>query len=196
MTERMFATAGEGFDFSGLCDELRRHSTESVAAIREEAVREQRRWRLRELAATRVLDERGRIDDTLAGKDGIAIRDVKATVATARALEDLPAIAAVAAEGRLSDAQLTQVVKVADASNEHEWAQRAPSWSAADLAQKARELRTPTIEDARARREARELRWWWNADAGMLHLRGALADVDGATFELALRGRADRRVLS
>ena len=178
---------GEGFDFSGLCDELRCHTSESVAAIREEAVREQRRWRLRELAATRVLDERGRIDDRLAGVDGVSIRDVKATVATARALEDLPAIAQVAAQGRLSDAQLTQVVKVADPASEHEWAARAPRWSPADLAQKARELRTPTIDDAHARRAARELRWWWNPDQGMLHLRGALADVDGATFEVVMK---------
>ncbi|MBM3659848.1 MAG: DUF222 domain-containing protein [Actinobacteria bacterium] len=197
MTEHQFdasgAAGGEAFDFPGLCDELRCHSTESVTAIREEAVREQRRWRLRELAATRVLDERGRIDDRLAGRDGVSIREVRQTVATARALEALPSIAQVAAEGRLSDAQLAQVVKVADASDEHEWAQRAPGWSAADLAQKARELRTPTIEDARARRAARELRWWWNQDQGMLHLRGALPDVDGATFELVVKQMIEGR---
>jgi len=179
--------AAEPFDFGALCDELRCHSTEWIAAAREEAVREQRRWRMRELAATRVLDERGRIDDTLAGVDGVSIRDVRATVATARALEDLPSIAQVAAEGRLSDAQLAQVVKVADASDEHEWAERAPRWSPADLAQKARELRTPTIEDAAARRAARELRTWWDSDQGMLRLRGALPDVDGATFELVIK---------
>ncbi|MBM3661253.1 MAG: DUF222 domain-containing protein, partial [Actinobacteria bacterium] len=192
MTERQFDASGVAeaeppVDYSALCDEFRCHSTESVAAIREEAVREQRWWRMRELAATRVLDERGRVDDTLAGVDGVSIRDVKTTVATARALEDLPSIAAVAAEGRLSDAQLAQVVKVADASDEHEWAQRAPRWSPADLAQKARELRTPTLEDARARRAARELRTWWDSDQGMLRLRGALPDVDGATFELVLK---------
>ena len=37
-------------DYSGLVDELRCHTTEWVAAARDEAVREQRRWRLRELA--------------------------------------------------------------------------------------------------------------------------------------------------
>ncbi|MBM3658698.1 MAG: DUF222 domain-containing protein [Actinobacteria bacterium] len=193
MTERQFdasGAAGDGgvpVDYSVLCDELRCHPTESVAAIREEAVREQRWWRMRELAATRVLDERGQVDDTLAGVDGVSIRDVRATVATARALEDLPSIAAVAAEGRLSDAQLAQVVKVADATDEAEWAQRAPRWSPADLAQKARELRTPTIADAAARRAARELRTWWDSDQGMLRLRGALPDVDGATFELVVK---------
>ena len=191
MTERQFDASGapDGGDvpvYSALCDELRCHSTEWLAARRVHLVREQRRLRMEELAVTRVLDERGRVDDTLAGTDGVSIRDVRQTVATARALAELPSIAAVAAEGRLSDAQLAQVVKVADASDEHEWAQRAPRWSPADLAQKARELRTPTIEDAAARRAARELRWWWDQDQGMLRLRGALPDVDGATFELVV----------
>ncbi len=102
-------------------------------------------------------------------------------------VEELPSIAAVAAAGRVSDAQLAQVVRVADASDEHEWAERAPRWSPADLAQKARELRTPTIEDAAARRAARELRWWWDQDQGMLRLRGALPDIDGAAFELVVK---------
>jgi len=174
-------------EFGARCDELRCHTTEWLERRREWLVREQRRLRVEELAVVRVLDDRGRIDDTLAAHDGVSLRELRQTVATARALEDLPAIAQVAAEGRLSDAQLAQVVRVADATDEAEWAQRAPGWSPADLAQKARELRTPTIEDAAARRAARELRWWWDADQGMLRLRGALPDVDGATFELVLK---------
>ncbi len=173
-------------DYGALCDEFRCYTSEWVRAERDRVVRAQRALRVRELALVRVLDERGQVDDTLAGTDGVSIRDVRQTVAMARALEDLPTIAAVAAEGRLSDAQLAQVVKVADASDEHEWAERAPRWSPADLAQKAREQRTPTIEDAAARRAARELRWWWDQDQGMLRLRGALPDVDGATFELVV----------
>ena len=45
-----------------------------------------------ELAVTRVLDERGAIDDTLAQADGVSVRTVREAVATARALEDLPEI--------------------------------------------------------------------------------------------------------
>jgi hypothetical protein len=195
MTERRFDASelGSPGDYGALCHELRCHSTEWLESRRQHLLREQRRLRVEELAVVRVLDERGRIDDTLAGKDGISIRDLKATVATARALADLPAIAQVAAEGRLSDAQLTQVARVADASSEREWAARAPQWSPADLAQKAREMRTPTIEDANARRAARELRWWWNRDQGMLHLRGALADVDGAIFETVLKQMVEQK---
>src|SRR5690606_5222854 len=41
----------------------------------------------------------------------------------------------------------------------------------------------PSVEDAAARREARELRYWWNRESGMLDGRFSLPDVDGATFE-------------
>jgi hypothetical protein len=59
-------------------------------------------------------------------------------------LEDLPEVAAVAAAGRLSDDQLTQVVKVAEPADDPRWAGAAPSWSAADLAQRARVKHPPT----------------------------------------------------
>jgi len=188
----MFDPPEPATDYQSLCDELRCRTTKWLQAAREEAVREQRRWRLRELAITRVLDERGAIDDSLAAADGVTIRDARATVATARALEELPSIAQVAAEGRLSDAQLTQVVKVASPGDEHEWAKRAPQWSPADLAQKARELRTPTVEDSAARYAARELRYWWNRESGMLDGRFSLPDVDGATFELVINQMIER----
>ena len=58
------------FDYSELLDELRCHTTEWLHDARDEAVREQRRWHVRELAITRVLDERGQVDDSLAAKDG------------------------------------------------------------------------------------------------------------------------------
>ena len=95
--------AGAPVDYGALCDELRCHTSERLEVRRAWLVREQRRLRVEELAVVRVLDERGRVDDSLAAVDGVSIREVRASVATARALEDLPAIAAVAAEGRLSD---------------------------------------------------------------------------------------------
>jgi len=117
---------------------------------------------------------------------------VRETVATARALEDLPAIAAAAADGRLSGAQLTEVVKVAEPADDHRWAAEAPAWSPADLAQQARIRRTPTVEDAEARRAARELRWWWNRRTGMLDGRFSLPDIDGALVETVLVDLVER----
>ncbi|MBM3694034.1 MAG: DUF222 domain-containing protein, partial [Actinobacteria bacterium] len=179
-------------DFPALLDELRTYPTDRLTALRGRAVAEQRRWRLHELAAIRVLDERGRIDDTLAATDGVSVRTARATVATARALADLPTIAAAAGAGRLSDAQLTEVVKLAVPADEHVWAAAASRWSPQDLAQEARRRRPPTAADAAARREARHLRWWWDRERGMLALRGELPDIDGATVETVLTEMVER----
>src|SRR5436190_96212 len=103
--------------FGELLDEFRCRPTEQVRARRDRAVVEQRRWRLEELAATRVLDERRALDDSLAAVDGVSVREVRATVECARALESLPSVAAAAREGRLSDAQLQSVTQLADRSS-------------------------------------------------------------------------------
>ncbi len=179
-------------DYPALVDEFRCHTTDWVRAERDRVVRVQRALRVRELALTRVLDERGAIDDSLAASDGISVRAVRATVATARALEDLPTIAAAAAAGHLSDAQLTEVVKVADPSDEHLWARQAPAWTPEDLAHQARTRRPPTLAEAAARRDARTLRWWWNRSTGMLDGRFSLPDIDGATFETVVGGLVER----
>jgi hypothetical protein len=65
------------FDVAEHLDELRRRPTEWLVARRDEAVREQRRWRVEELTVTRVLDERGAFDDTVAARDGVSCRSVR-----------------------------------------------------------------------------------------------------------------------
>ena len=68
--------AGDGrcYDYEEMCDGFRCRSSESLHVLRLEALAEQRWWHLRELAITAVLDERGQIDDTTAGKDGTTTR--------------------------------------------------------------------------------------------------------------------------
>ncbi len=180
------------FDVADHLDGLRCWPTDRLVARREELVREQRRLRVEELTVVAVLDERGRIDDTLAGRDGVSARTVRETVETARALESLPAVAAAAHAGDLSSEQLGPVVALADDSTDAEWAKRAPNVAPADLARLARTKAKPTVEEARARREARNLRMWWQHDTGMLHLRGALPDIDGARFEATVNRMIDR----
>ena len=51
-------STSEGFDFAALVNEMQCHSNESLHSTVREARCERERWRLRELAATRVLDER------------------------------------------------------------------------------------------------------------------------------------------
>ncbi|MFA5883425.1 MAG: DUF222 domain-containing protein [Acidimicrobiia bacterium] len=143
----------------------------------------------------RVLDERGQVDDSLAGRDGTSTRDVRRKRATARNLERQPNVANAAANGDLSDEQLDRVSDLVDpddpASDEH-WAKDGPSWSPQDLADQIRKQRKPTAEDAAARRAARELRYWWRRDHGMLDGRFSLPDIDGAVFESVFNEMIER----
>ena len=79
------------FDVTECLDQLRRRETGWLRARRVELVCEQRRLRVEELAVTRILDERGAMDEGVAARDGVSERTVRETVETARALESLPA---------------------------------------------------------------------------------------------------------
>jgi hypothetical protein len=128
------------FDLADHLDGLRCWPTERLVAERDVLVREQRRLRVRELAIIRVLDECGKVDDTMAGRDGVSARTLRETietVETARALESLPAVAAAAYAGDLSSEQLGSAVTLADEATDAEWAHRAPHVAPADLAQLA-----------------------------------------------------------
>jgi HNH endonuclease len=167
--------------FEELLDELRTHSTEWLRRERETLIAQQRNLRTREMAILRVLDERGQVDCSI-GSKGESARVVRDKVETARALETLPEIAAVAFDGGLSDEQLRSAVRLADESSDVEWARRAPNDAPDELARMARNRNQPSSEDSRARFAARELRTWWSRDRGMLHVRGQLPDEMGAKF--------------
>jgi hypothetical protein len=149
------------FDVGSHLDELRSWSTERLHAQHEELVREVRRLQLEDLDVLRVLDERGEIDISV-GRDGESANTVREKVETARALESLPAIAAQAHAGVLSEEQLTEVAKFADAETDSEWAERAPNMTPSDLARKARQQRKPTVDESRARHRARHFWMRWN----------------------------------
>jgi hypothetical protein len=149
-------------------------------------VGEQRRLRTKELAVLRVLDERGHVDPTLDDR-GESPREMRDKLETARALESLPEIAAVAYEGELSSEQLSSVTKLADEASDADWARRAPRVAPVELARLARNAVKPSTEDSRQRYEARSLRMWWTPDKGMLQLHGQLPDVMGATLEATIQ---------
>jgi len=139
-----------------------------------------------------ILDERGALDTSAAAASGVSQRAERETLDTARALESLPAIAAAAAEGHLSDEQLTAVAQLADESTDAEWAQRAPNVSPVDLRRLARTQVKPTVEESWRRREARSLRMWWDESHCLLNIRGELPDVMGAEFEATINQIVDR----
>jgi hypothetical protein len=168
-------------DVADCLDMVRSHSTEWLEARRREVVAEIRRLQSEEHSLLLVLDERGRID-TSVGMDGESARTVREKVETARRLESLPAVSAVARAGRLSAEQLDKVVKLADEDSDVEWAERAPNITPADLGRMARTQSKPTVEDGQARQAARYLKTWWDHDRGMLNIRGELPDVMGEKF--------------
>jgi hypothetical protein len=173
MSEQSFETT---FDYGELLDEFRTHTTEWVQARRDELACEQRRLHVKELAAARVLDER-RVQRE--PEPGLTYRALRDELEVARALETMPAIAEAAHTGSLSWEQLKGVVEVATPATDAAWAERAPNWAPADLQRQARAAKVVTAEDAAARREARELRWWDDAARGGVSWRGFLPDVDG-----------------
>jgi hypothetical protein len=175
------------FEISDRLDDLRCRETSWLRSRRAELVREQRRLRVEELAVTKVLDERDALDESVAGVDGVSARTARETIETARALESLPRVAAAAHAGDLSDEQLGGVIKLADEATDGEWAACAPHMDPGELARRARCLRKPTAEDGQARRDARFLTMSWSEDKGMLHLRGALPDLEGALFEATIQ---------
>jgi hypothetical protein len=182
--------AATTFDFSARVDALRCHSTASLRQIVFEARREQQRWRLEELAATRVLDDRdalGPMPDAT-----ISSRTARAQVEVARALEAQPAIAAAAYDGSLTWDQLQPLVEVATPETDREWAQRGPSFAPNDLERMARKARIVTAAEAEARVQARFLRTWRDERQGMVGLRGWLPDVDGVLVEKVLEHMAER----
>jgi hypothetical protein len=173
-------------------DELACRETSWLRARRAHVVHEQRRLRLEELAIVKVLDDRGALAASDAADSGVSSGAERETVETARALEALPAIAQAAAEGRLSDEQLTVVAQLADESTDEEWAQRAPNYSPVDL---RRELRTkvkPTVEESWRRREARSLWTKWDEKKSMLRFGGELPDLMGVEFEQTINEVIDK----
>jgi hypothetical protein len=154
------------FGYRGRVAELACRPTAWLLERRSELVREQRRLRIEELAVTAVLDERGALDDATAARDGVSVDTVRERVETARALEELPAVAAAAYDGSISDQQLAPLARLADAESDRDWAPRAPHTAPADLERMARCAVKPTSEEAHARRAARELTMRWRRSAG------------------------------
>ena len=178
------------YDFGARVDALRCRSTKSLRTVVADARREQQRWYLEELAATRVLDDRQALD--VVPDSRVSARTAKTNREVARSLESLPKIAAAAWGGALSKDQLVPVAEVATPATDGEWAERGPRTAPVDLQRRARAARTVTATDAAARRAARYVTSWRDAEQGMVFGRWALPDVDGILVEKVLDRMAER----
>jgi len=184
------APGDEKFDFSARVDALRCHSTEWLKTRVEECRREQQRWWLEELAATRVLDDREALgpfpDPTQSARTN------KTNLKVGRALESLPEIASAAHVGDISRDQLSPLVELATPETDREWSRRGQRMSPGDLDRMARRTQKVTAGDAEARHQAREVRSWRDHERGMAGGRWWLPDVDGVLVEKVLEHMADR----
>jgi hypothetical protein len=176
--------------YRGMLDELRCHPNEWLRAERVRVVGEQRRLKVRELAITKVLDERDARDPM--PEASVPASTAKATVEVARALESTPALADAAASGALSWEQLEPLTRIATPETDQEWAARGANCTPFDLQKLARRARRLTAEDCRARTEARELRTWREPELGMIAGRFRIPELDGILVERVLEHMAER----
>jgi hypothetical protein len=160
----------------------------------ENAIRAER------LAVLGVLDERkvwchdgaANTADWVALTSRVRVSNAREMVGVARRLRDLPAMEAVAADGRLSFDQLVPASKVAGADGDESWAAQAPVMSGAALDAIAQARRGVSTEEAADRQRRRSLRWWNDPSHGMIRLSGRLPDVDGEVVTRALEQIAGR----
>jgi hypothetical protein len=176
--------------FGDQMEELRGHSTGWLRQERDRARREQRRWHVHELAVTRVLDDRGVVD--VMPDVAVSAATARASVETARALESLPAIAAVATAGDLSVDQLRPLVEIATPDSDAEWARRGPRLAPVDLQRMVRRARRVTADEAAARHAARGVSTWREPEVGMGSGRWRLPDVDAVLVDKVLDHMAER----
>src|SRR5574341_20549 len=176
--------------YRDIVDELRCHPSEWLREERSRVVGEQRRLKVRELAITKVLDERDARDPM--PEASVPASTAKATVEVARALESTPALADAAVTGVLSWEQLEPLTRIATSETDQEWARRGPRCTPLDLQKLARRSRALTAEDAQRRYQARELRTWREPELGMVAGRFRLPDLDGILVERVLEHLAEQ----
>jgi hypothetical protein len=125
----------------------------------------------------------------LVGMLGVSSRTAAEWVTVAAKLESLPAIAAAYGEGRLSWDHIVSLVSFATPDDDEALAGAAPGWTAAHARALARRSRAARV-DAVGQRGS--LRYWWDEDGTLLHLRGYLPAEQGATVVRALERVADQ----
>jgi hypothetical protein len=176
--------------YQEMVDELRCHPSEWLRQERSRVVVEQRRLRVREVAITKVLDERDARDPM--PEVSVPASSAKSMVEVARALDSIPLLADAAAAGELSFEQLEPLTRLATPETDAEWAKRGKSLSPFDLQKLARRTRTLTVQHSYARTQARELRTWREPELGMIAGRFRIPELDGVLVERVFEHMAEQ----
>ena len=175
-----------------MVDELRCHPNEWLREERSRVVIEQRRLRVREVAITKVLDER---DAREPMPRGVGAREHRQVDGRGRAGVGVDCRRwRTQPSGRLSFEQLEPLTRIATPRPMPSGLARGERLSRFDLQKLARVGRGKlTAEDARRRMEARELRTWREPEIGMCAGRLRLAELgrDPGREGARAHGRAD-----
>ena len=123
--------------------------------------------------------------DWLVGRLGVSRKTANDLVKVAGRLAEQPDMARAMAAGELSLDQVRAATQVSIDPAE------AAGCSVARLEASVRQQRRVTRQDDVERQRRRSVRWWWDHDAGMLNLRGRLADADGQRVVKALERLAN-----
>jgi hypothetical protein len=107
-------------------------------------------------------------------------------VRVAKALEVLPAIAGLLNEGSLSWDQARAVTEFATPETDAHFAEEARKFSAPQLRRMARRFKPVSDVSAKEGINARTFKMWWDIEANMLRLKGALPGAEGALVEKAI----------
>jgi len=168
-----------------LVDRYRTCSSDALASLYAELGGGARALEAQRLAVLAVLDERDawKVDgarDTVgwvAATDAVRRANARPVVEVARALVDLPAVAAVAAAGRLSIDQLRSLCALATPETDVHWAERGPSLEPSQLAAEAARASRCARDEAQAQAAKRTL-GIWKARGGGSRFAGYLPDID------------------
>ena len=132
----------------------------------------------------------------LAARYEMAWGTAREWVRIARALRNLPAIAAAYRSGGLSWDQLRPLTRFACAETDALWTARAPSMSPAGLYREARRHERIRLPDAEDIYRGRSLSMWWDDELPICYLEGTLPSEQGSTVQAALTRRAEEIVLA
>jgi hypothetical protein len=127
----------------------------------------------------------------LAWQCGMAPGTAREHVRVARALGDLPLIAAAFTQGRLSFSKVRALTRIADPHTEESLLEFALKATASRLERTVREWRRADAVDREAIAARREFETWWDDD-GMLTVRLRLAPEEGAELLAAVESLAER----
>lgn len=118
-------------------------------------------------------------------------RSAREHVRVARALADLPGIAAAFRSGELSYSKVRALTRIADAGSESGLLELARHATAAQLERMVRAARRVTAAEADDQHRASFLRWCWDDEDGTLRVEAKLPPDDGALFLRALEAARD-----